>query len=146
MSKLWSCSPTSAPSRSRTPGLLLTVRAREKELLEVSDLRDRLFIVLAHDLRGPIGNLQSLLQMIGERLGEPEMVKYLVGLGTRSAHQTYNLTENLLNTDPQPDPGQRVAVAKAYGVRRTDGRGPGMDPIRRTHTVNGSSSTRGAGA
>ena len=77
--------------------LLLAVRAHEKELLEVSDLRDRLFIVLAHDLRGPIGNLQSLLQMIGERLDEPEMVKYLVDLGTRSASQTYNLTENLLN-------------------------------------------------
>lgn len=77
--------------------LLLTVRAHEKELLDVNDLRDRLFIVLAHDLRGPLGSLQSLLQMISEQLDEPEMVKHLLDLGRRSASQTYNLTENLLD-------------------------------------------------
>jgi signal transduction histidine kinase len=77
--------------------LLLTVRAHERELLNESDLRDRLFTVLAHDLRGPIGNLQSLLQMISERLDETELVRHLLDLGTKSAGQTYNLTENLLS-------------------------------------------------
>jgi signal transduction histidine kinase len=77
--------------------LLLTVRAHERELLNESDLRDRLFAVLAHDLRGPIGNLQALLQMIAERLDEPELVKHLLDLGSKSAGQTYNLTENLLS-------------------------------------------------
>jgi signal transduction histidine kinase len=77
--------------------LLLTVKAHERALLDESDLRDRLFTVLAHDLRGPIGNLQSLLEMITDRLDEPDLVKHLLDLGARSASQTYNLTENLLS-------------------------------------------------
>jgi signal transduction histidine kinase len=76
--------------------LLMRLRQSERELLDENDLKDRLFTVLAHDLRGPIGNLHSMLTMLAERIDEPELVRDLVPLGLQSAERTFALTENLL--------------------------------------------------
>jgi len=75
---------------------LLQLQDSERQLLDENDLKDRLFGVLAHDLRGPIGNLRSLLTMVSERIEEPEVVRELVGIGLQSATRTFRLTENLL--------------------------------------------------
>lgn len=81
---------------------------REKALLEEHQLlkdrdsvKHRLFAVLAHDLRGPVGNIATLLGIFAE---EVESGKELSGPRTlvalqemqKSAKDTYVLLENLL--------------------------------------------------
>jgi len=97
--------------------LLMRLRESERALQEENDLKDRLFAVLAHDLRGPIGNLRSLLTMLSEHLEESELIHDLVPLGVQSADRTFALTENLLTwirgqIKGVPLPSQRLSVAE----------------------------------
>jgi signal transduction histidine kinase len=58
--------------------------------------RDRLFSVLAHDLRGPVGNLASLLEVIEQQQVWNDEVRDMVHLSQMAAAQTFHLLENLL--------------------------------------------------
>lgn len=75
---------------------LLQLRDSERALQDENNLKDRLFAVLGHDLRGPIGNLRSTLTLISDRIDDHALVRELVGLGLESADRTFTLTENLL--------------------------------------------------
>jgi hypothetical protein len=73
------------------------VLAGQKQELEVTNqLKDKLFSVIAHDLRSPLGSLQSLLELLEEQeLSESEtylMVKDL----KKKTRLTLDMLENLL--------------------------------------------------
>jgi len=69
------------------------------KLTELNDFKDKLFAVIAHDLRAPIGNIHYLLERIGDdlsnKLSNNKMRNYVESL-RNSAGNTYALLENLL--------------------------------------------------
>ncbi len=48
---------------------------REKQLQESNETKDKLFSIIGHDLRGPVGALQSILRMYGE--GEMDKSEFM---------------------------------------------------------------------
>lgn len=68
-----------------------------KTLQEVNQLKSKLFSVISHDLRGPISNLQSLLDMLTKEIITPtEFKDILVKLKSR-LNVSQSTLENLLN-------------------------------------------------
>ena len=64
-----------------------------------NELKERLFTILAHDLRGPVGSVKGLVDMIcdqPEQFG-PESLQQMMPEIRRSLGQTYGLLENLLD-------------------------------------------------
>jgi PAS domain S-box-containing protein len=72
------------------------LRLKAKKLEEQNAMKDRLFIILAHDLRGPVGNLTTLLHFIADQPMDTPDFRALLDEGRKSSSQTYNLLENLL--------------------------------------------------
>ena len=68
-------------------------------LKKSNDLKDKLFMILAHDLRGPIGSMATLLGYVVEQsLESIELadLKEILDTSHQSASQTYALVENVL--------------------------------------------------
>jgi signal transduction histidine kinase len=68
-----------------------------KTLQEVSQLKSKLFSVISHDLRGPINNLQSLLEMVTKEYVTQEEFKNISIKLKSSLNASQNTLENLLN-------------------------------------------------
>lgn len=73
------------------------VDSLNKALQRRDSLKDNLFTILAHDLRGPVGNTALILDMVSDQIGSHEELGEILKLGSQSAHQTFNLLENLLS-------------------------------------------------
>jgi PAS domain S-box-containing protein len=75
------------------------IQLRNKELSEINDTKDRLFSIIGHDLKGPIGNLRQLLDFINQDIekGDQQSVKKILELSQETAKTSFNLLENLLN-------------------------------------------------
>ena len=79
-------------------GTILTLKNRESELVNLNATKDKFFSIIAHDLRGPLGSLNTLLDMMiddFESFTHVETVDYL-RLISDSAKNIYSLLENLL--------------------------------------------------
>lgn len=78
---------------------ITTSKLAELSLREANTMKDQLFAVIAHDLRGPIGNMQQLSRMLSEQWdetpdsGKQEMTEML----SKTAGETYELLNNLLS-------------------------------------------------
>ena len=69
---------------------------REYELREINQTKDRLFSIIGHDLRGPIGAFQGLLQLLKEGdIGQSEFFEFLPKLRRDIDHISFTLN-NLL--------------------------------------------------
>ncbi len=67
------------------------------ELREVNKSRIRLFSIISHDLRGPLGNLSNLMRLLqNEDITEPEFKELLPELASQTL-LTGELLDNLLN-------------------------------------------------
>jgi signal transduction histidine kinase len=74
-------------------------------------MKDRLFAILAHDLRGSIGNLSSTMALItSQKVGNAEREELLLE-GDGSARQAYALVENLLDWISSQSAGVEVQRA-----------------------------------
>lgn len=71
----------------------------ENKLKELNATKDKLFSIIAHDLRGPIGNSALLLEMLagGQVEFEPEEKSTLLKEHARALKNTGRLLENLLD-------------------------------------------------
>lgn len=75
------------------------IKKAEIALKEANSLKDQLFSIIAHDLRGPIGTINQMITFIADN---PDSVDnetrndLLVSLKS-TAQETYNLLENLLD-------------------------------------------------
>lgn len=78
-----------------TTRMLVQQRKLEEELRNQVSWKDHLFTVLAHDLRGPVGNMAQLFQLI-EMTTQPREREELIQIGIKSTQQTYSLLENIL--------------------------------------------------
>ncbi|MDH5561204.1 MAG: ATP-binding protein [Deltaproteobacteria bacterium] len=80
--------------RANTNGLEEKIAARTVELKQANESKDRLFTILAHDLKGPIGNLATLFNDLSEELdfNSPDLISSI----RSSTQSTYDLLESLL--------------------------------------------------
>ncbi|MBN8704947.1 MAG: tetratricopeptide repeat-containing sensor histidine kinase [Bacteroidetes bacterium] len=72
------------------------IEAQQEELLSVNAAKDKLFSIIAHDLRGPVSGIQQGLELVNENeMTEKERLTYLATL-QQSVAQVYNTLDNLL--------------------------------------------------
>lgn len=70
---------------------------REEELHELNETKDKLFSIIAHDLRGPIGALKGLLKLFKDgEIGKEEFLAFVPKLGDDIDHISFTLN-NLLS-------------------------------------------------
>ncbi|MBI9067363.1 MAG: PAS domain-containing protein [Salinivirgaceae bacterium] len=77
----------------------LKIETQRDELKITNENKDKLFTIIAHDLRGPLSNIFTLLNIIYNELDmlEPDQLKNLIGQLKETTGNTFNLTENLLD-------------------------------------------------
>lgn len=85
----------------RTAGTHIDVtrqKETENQLQELIRTKDKLFSIIAHDLRGPIGNLLPILEMLESDEESDIKIKDVLMEGLKKGiKSTYGLLENLLN-------------------------------------------------
>ncbi|PJZ44958.1 sensor histidine kinase [Leptospira brenneri] len=76
---------------------LRNINRIHKEMIRVNDHKDRIFSILAHDLKGPIGIMSRYLGYLTDSL--PEREELILGLKElkKSTNQSYLVLENLLD-------------------------------------------------
>lgn len=75
-----------------------TLKNRETELVNLNATKDKFFSIISHDLRGPLGSLKTLLDLMIDDFDSftpEETVEYL-SLLSNSAKNIFSLLENLL--------------------------------------------------
>ncbi|RLD68351.1 MAG: hypothetical protein DRI95_03295 [Bacteroidetes bacterium] len=74
------------------------INEQKNELLKVNAAKDKMFSLIGHDLRGPVGTIKSFLDLILENPEMAESGQTLVILKTmqQSLGSAYNLLDNLL--------------------------------------------------
>jgi len=72
---------------------------RNQELSEINHTKDRLFSIIGHDLKGPMGNLKQLLEFINQDIekGDKENIQKIVQMSKETAETSFEFLENLLN-------------------------------------------------
>lgn len=75
-----------------------SLASQKEELEEANALKDRMFSIIGHDLRGPIGNFRSFLDLLlrQDDYSDTESIKRVLSTMLKSAGATFNLLENLL--------------------------------------------------
>jgi signal transduction histidine kinase len=78
--------------------LIYKHRQARKYLIELNEQKDRMFSLISHDLRGPIGSIKSLFDLILDNEDiTPSEMKSIITESKEVIDSTYNLLENLLN-------------------------------------------------
>lgn len=73
------------------------ISSQAETLRELNATKDKMFSVISHDLRAPLGGIKSMLDLIYEDHSEKkEIPKKSLDSLKNAADQTYNLLENLL--------------------------------------------------
>jgi PAS domain S-box-containing protein len=74
-------------------------RDLSEELKKANVTKDKFFSIIAHDLKGPLGNFHALSKMFVSRFEKftPDKIKEMVEQLHTSASQSYKLLENLLD-------------------------------------------------
>ena len=78
---------------------ILTITEQGQELKNLNDTKDRLFAILAHDLKNPVIAFEDLSKSVNYllRSNEPERVLELGNFIEKEAVQLHHLLDNLLN-------------------------------------------------
>lgn len=75
----------------------LKICRQNAELRELNATKDKFFSIIAHDLRGPIGNMMSISEMISENgKVDNETLFTFLEMQKELSQETYQLLENLL--------------------------------------------------
>ena len=76
----------------------IRISRQNRELQQLNATKDKLFSIIAHDLRGPLGSMSQGLQLITSGMKVDERVKNnLLEELNRASKTTFNLLENLLS-------------------------------------------------
>jgi len=75
----------------------LKSRQQAEELQKLNQLKDRIFSIMAHDLRGPLLNLAEVLKMTSDNTISAEEFKFLSPTLTNDISYTTDLLENILH-------------------------------------------------
>jgi len=76
----------------------LRLKTIEEELFQANSTKDKMFSIIGHDLRGPIGNIKTMLHFLGGSWQKvtTNKIESLLQMAERSVENVYNLLENLL--------------------------------------------------
>jgi signal transduction histidine kinase len=81
-----------------TTGFFSLVLAREHNRLQRSlATRDRMMALIAHDLRGPVGNVATMLDMVNDPMLDADDRTALITASTQTAWESVQLMETLLD-------------------------------------------------
>jgi len=74
------------------------LKQSEQKLKELNTTKDKLFSIIGHDLRGPIGSFKSLIELMlsGYDLSDTKSLIDILQVIQKTANSTYDLLENLL--------------------------------------------------
>jgi len=72
------------------------IQKQAEELNYLNGVKDKLFSILAHDLRGPLNSLRGLIQLLEEETLSPEEFKEVIPLVSQNVGNNSILLENLL--------------------------------------------------
>ena len=73
------------------------IQNQKIELEKANETKDKFFSIIAHDLKGPIGNINNGLEILEEDELDENNKKELLKHVKNSAKSTYDLLDNLLN-------------------------------------------------
>lgn len=73
-----------------------TIEKQKEVLEEMVDVRDKMFSIIAHDLRGPISNLKMFVDMVQEMPGSISYEKAMAVI-EKTTTESFNLINNLLS-------------------------------------------------
>ncbi|MBB6269620.1 signal transduction histidine kinase [Pedobacter cryoconitis] len=88
----------------------LKSQRQAEELQKLNQLKDRIFSIMAHDLRGPLLNLAEVLKMTSDDTISAEEFKYLSPTLTKDISYTTDLLENILHWSR--------SQLKGYGINK----------------------------
>ncbi len=93
------------------------VERQALELDELNKFKDKIFSVLSHDLRGPIGSLSTTMSMLDQNIITPEEFSEMKPVIQRQLESLTLLLENLLNWSKNNLTGGIVVKAVALELR-----------------------------
>ena len=73
------------------------LEVQKEQLKELNQVKDKLFSIISHDLRGPLNSLRSVLTLVTQGGISMEEMKMLASSLNERVNQTFHLLENLLN-------------------------------------------------
>tara|TARA_R110002050_G_scaffold154363_1_gene282231 strand:- start:2904 stop:4658 length:1755 start_codon:yes stop_codon:yes gene_type:complete len=84
------------------------LKEQRLELQKLNRLKDRLFSIIAHDLRGPLHNLQEVLSLVNANLLSEDERESLMQDLSSSVDQSVGLMENLLSWASSQQKGESI--------------------------------------
>jgi signal transduction histidine kinase len=94
------------------------IRLKNAQLEESNKIKDKLFSIVSHDLRGPLISLQGVLDMVEmDSLSQEDLRRYTNKVGDR-LHHTADFLENLLQWSRMQMQGEKfVPVAEKFPLQ-----------------------------
>ena len=76
----------------------IKLQNQKEELDQINKTKDKMFLIIGHDLRGPIGNLKSLIEILleDEDIIKDKSLVETFNIFMKSVHSVSDLLENLL--------------------------------------------------
>ena len=81
---------------TRSKRLNAALSEREAELKKTNTIKDKLFSIIGHDLRGPIGNIPVMLELLNSDTTDAEEKKYLLDSLTEHSQASKETLDKLL--------------------------------------------------
>ena len=88
------------------------IEIQKKELLELNKLKARLLGIVSHDLKGPVGSLQSVLSLLGMQSLSPQQLSEIAPELNEKISTTVNTMDNLLRWAMSQMNGLKMSFAK----------------------------------
>jgi signal transduction histidine kinase len=99
---------------SRTKKLNGLLNKVNSELTESNTVKDKLFSVLAHDLRSPFASIISLLSLINDDILDAEERKGLINMAVLSSNASLDILNNLLKWGEMQIKGIRLNIVELF--------------------------------
>ena len=93
---LFSLYRTKRKAFEQTKAASILIKEKNEELERLNQLKNKLFSIIAHDLRSPLNNLTGVLSLIGQGLLDHQEVLQITDKLTNNVKETTNFLDNLL--------------------------------------------------